>query len=90
MFIWHSTHLRVSIKYFAVAEWCSAGLEVEFRKTFFFYPPAPHNTPKSRPWGMTQADEWKSPSDMFYIFHLWEDTQTFGLKIFEIDFVIEI
>ena len=30
----------------------------------------------------------KSLSDMFYIFHLLEDTK-FGLKIFEIDFVIE-
>ena len=30
----------------------------------------PHGTPKSHPWGK------KIPSDMFYIFHLWEDTQS--------------
>ena len=26
---------------------------------------------------------------MFYIFYLWEHTQKFDIKIFEIDFVIE-
>ena len=35
-------------------------------------------------------NQMKIQSNMFYIFHLWEDTQSLGYKIFEIDFVIEI
>ena len=46
------------------------------------------STPKSHPWGMTQAKEWKFGS-IFYIFYLWAHTKI-GIKIFEIDFVIEI
>ena len=33
------------------------------------------STPSSHPWGMTQATEWKIPSDIFCIFHLREHTQ---------------
>ena len=43
---------------------------------FLFDPQSPHGTPKSHPWGMTQAAKWKSPSDIFHIFHFWEDTQS--------------
>ena len=32
----------------------------------------------------------KIPFDMFYIFYLLEHTPKFGIKIFEIDVVIEI
>ena len=46
-------------------------------------PPSP--TP-----GHDPGDGMKIPSDMFYIFHLWEDTQSSVKKIFKIDFVIEI
>ena len=37
----------------------------------------------------TPGDRMKTPFDMFYTFYLWEHTKI-GIKIFEIDFVIEI
>ena len=54
-----------------------------------FWPLNPPRYPQVRPLGHDPGNGMKIPSDMFYIFHLWEDTK-FGLKIFEIDFVIEI
>ena len=37
-----------------------------------FDPPAP---PNPNPWGMHDpGDRMKIPFNMFYIFHLWEDT----------------
>ena len=39
-----------------------------------FWPPAP---PSPKPWGMHDpGDGMKISSYMFYIFHLWEDTQS--------------
>ena len=52
-----------------------------------FLTPAP---PSPKPWGMHDPeDRMKIESNMCYIFHLWEDTNI-SLKLFEIDFVIEI
>ena len=51
-------------------------------------PPSPISTPKSRPWGMTQATELKIPSNMFYIFR--EKTHTVWFKIFKIECLMEI
>ena len=53
-----------------------------------FLTPTP-STPKSLPWGMTQAMEWKSCL-MFYITFICKKTHRIRFKIFEIDFVIEI
>ena len=48
-----------------------------FRK-LNYWPPAP-TIPK--PWGMNdQGDRLKMPSNMFYIFYLWEDTQSLVKK----------
>ena len=55
----------------------------------FFDPWAPQ-CPKVPPLGHDSCDRMKIPSDMFCIFHLWEHTYFFWIKIFEIDFVIEI
>ena len=45
--------------------------------------------PKVPPLGHDQGDRMKFLFDMFYIFYLWEHTQSLVYKIFEIDFVIE-
>ena len=60
---------------------------VEFRKKKN-WPPTPTVPPSPTP-GHDPGGRMKILSDMLYIFHLWEDTQ-FGLKTFEIDFVIQI
>ena len=44
-----------------------------------FLPPTPHGTPSPTP-GLDPGGRMKIPSDMFYIFHLWEDTQSLVLK----------
>ena len=57
-----------------------------FRK-LNFWPPPPPAPPSPKPWGMHDPeDRMKIQSNMFYIFHSWEDTQS----LVEIDFVIEI
>ena len=43
--------------------------------------PNPHSTPKSHPWGMTQATEWKSPLICFISFNC-EKTHKVWFKIF--------
>ena len=60
---------------------------VEYR--IFFDTPKPPRYPKVLPLGHGPGGQMKILSDMFYIFHLWEDIKL-GLNIFEIDFVIEI
>ena len=40
-----------------------------------FDPPTPHHTPSPTP-GHDPGGQMKIPSDMLYIFHLWEDTQS--------------
>ena len=54
-------------------------------KTFFFCPLGTPSAPKSHPWGMTQGTVW-------YVLYLSfvRTHKKFGIKIFEIDFVIEI
>ena len=47
--------------------------------------PPPSHIPEHDP-----GDRMKILFDMFYISYLWEHTPKFGIKIFEIDFVIEI
>ena len=49
----------------------------------------PPSTPKSQTLGHAWRRGPNENPNMFYIFHLWEDTQ-FSWKIFENDFVIEI
>ena len=36
----------------------------------------PPRYPQVQPLGRDPGDQMKIPSDMFYIFHLWEDTQS--------------
>ena len=36
-------------------------------------------TPQT-PYGTPKSDQMKIPSDMFYIFHVWEDTQSLVKK----------
>ena len=72
--------------------WCKLlthQIWLNFGKKIFFDHSTPPRYPQVRPLGHDPGNGMKIPSDMFYIFHLWEDTQKFGLKIFEIDFVIE-
>ena len=47
------------------------------------------STPKSHPWGMTQATEWKFYSICF-ISIICENTHKVWYENFEIDLVIEI
>ena len=55
-----------------------------------FDPLCTPSAPKSDPWGMTQAKEWKSRLICFVSF-ICENMHTVWYeKIFEIDFVIEI
>ena len=74
---------------------CASSLSIWYAtwpclKKNIFWPPGHPSAPKSHPWCMNQATEWKSGLICFNcIFHLWEHTK-FGIKIFEIDFVIEI
>ena len=62
---------------------------VEFQKKKN-WPPNPPLYTLVQPLGHDTGDLMKISSDMFYIFHLWEDTPSLVLKIFEIDSVIEI
>ena len=59
-------------------------------KKKIFMTPSAHPAPKVRPLGHDPGNRIKIPSDMFCIFHLWKQTQSLVLKIFDIDFVIEI
>ena len=46
-----------------MCHWCKLlthQIWLNFGKKFFFDHSTPHGTPKSDPWGMTQATEWKS------------------------------
>ena len=54
----------------------------------FFYPPAPHGTPKSHPWVWPR---WPNENPIWYVIFLSfvKRYTKFGLKIFQIDFVIE-
>ena len=45
-------------------------------ETFFFYPPTPPRHPQVPPLAHDPGGQMKIPSDMFYIFHFWEDTQS--------------
>ena len=47
---------------------------LNFWKKIFFDPPTPMVRPSPNP-GHDQGGRTKIPSDMFNIFHLWEDTQ---------------
>ena len=46
----------------------------------FFGPSNPPRYPQVRPVGHDPGDRIKIPSDMFYIFHLWEDSQSLVKK----------
>ena len=59
------------------------------RKKKFFDPLGTPSAPKSHPWGMTQATEWKSCLICLYLSFVRTHTK-FSIKIFKIDFVIEI
>ena len=54
-----------------------------------FLTPNLHGKPKSNSWGMTQAVEWNPVWYVLYLSFVRRHTN-FGLKIFEIDFAIEI
>ena len=42
----------------------------------YFDPPNPPQYPKVPPLGHDPGSRIKLPSDMFFVFHLWEDTQS--------------
>ena len=58
-------------------------------KKNFFLPPNPHGTPKSHPWAWPRCP---NENPVWYVIYLSyvRRYEKFGLKIFEIDFVIQI
>ena len=54
---------------------------------FFFDPLSTPSAPKSDPWGMTQATK---SCLIYFVSFICENKNKVGIKIFEIDFVIEI
>ena len=55
----------------------------------FFLPPTPHGTPKSQPWAWPRRPNENPVWYVIYISFVRRYTK-FGLKTFEIDFVIQI
>ena len=63
-------------------------VHVEFSEKKF-WPPAPHGTPKSHPWACPRRSNENPIWYVLYLLFVRRYTK-FGLKIFEIDFVIQI
>ena len=75
---------------------CSAGHPRQFDiphdhvwKKIFFDPLGTPSAPKSHHWGMTQGTEYNPVWYVLYLSFVRTHTK-FGIKIFEIDFVIEL